>query len=182
MPTPLTSSAPPVSSQCFSSDGALLLLEGAPVSDLAGTIGLISALLAVPTTLGALVFRPVSRFIRKFSQFLDDWTGEPERPGIAARKPGVMERLHRMEGDQADAAQIRTDVQAALIASEKRTSAVLADIDVNLAGAMQQIETMHKELTPNGGGSLKDQMSRVDRTLNAGGARSVAKDHDGGSE
>lgn len=52
-------------------------------------------------------------------QFLEDWRGEPERPGVSAR-PGVMARLGEMES---------------------RTA----------------------ELRPNGGGSIKDAITRIDQ-------------------
>jgi hypothetical protein len=44
-----------------------------------------SAVFAVVRTLRPLVHR--------VGQFLDDWNGEPARPGIAPAKPGVMEQL-----------------------------------------------------------------------------------------
>lgn len=55
---------------------------------------------------------------RRFGHFLDDWTGEEERPGVPAR-PGVMDRLG-------------------------------------------QLESATRELKPNGGGSLKDAVNRID--------------------
>lgn len=46
-------------------------------------------------TIIAAVFTAVrsgGRKAKKFDDFLEDWYGEPERPGVPAR-PGVMERL-----------------------------------------------------------------------------------------
>lgn len=36
------------------------------------------------------------RMLRPLVQMAEDWTGEPERPGVD-RRPGVMERLSRIE-------------------------------------------------------------------------------------
>lgn len=38
----------------------------------------------------------VVRTGKRLAHFLDDWFGEEARPGVAAR-PGVMERLERLE-------------------------------------------------------------------------------------
>ncbi|QVJ00318.1 hypothetical protein KGD82_16275 [Nocardiopsis eucommiae] len=40
--------------------------------------------------------RKVLATLRRVGHFLDDWAGEPARPGVDAR-PGVMERLHAIE-------------------------------------------------------------------------------------
>lgn len=45
------------------------------------------------------IVMPVIRFIVKLLQFLDDWAGEPERPGIAPARPGVLQRLLGVEAD-----------------------------------------------------------------------------------
>lgn len=36
------------------------------------------------------------RTLRKLGDFLEDWSGEPPRPGVPGR-PGVMDRLARIE-------------------------------------------------------------------------------------
>ncbi|GAA2321345.1 hypothetical protein GCM10010149_87950 [Nonomuraea roseoviolacea subsp. roseoviolacea] len=38
----------------------------------------------------------VVRWVKRLNEFLDDWNGEPERPGVPARL-GVMTRLEQME-------------------------------------------------------------------------------------
>ncbi|MGW2951477.1 hypothetical protein [Streptomyces eurythermus] len=58
--------------------------------------GAFSLLLAVGAALWRVV-RGVSHVTTRASQFLDDWYGEGERPGVPAR-PGVMERLSVLEG------------------------------------------------------------------------------------
>ncbi|MEU9576332.1 hypothetical protein [Streptomyces chilikensis] len=40
--------------------------------------------------------RATRRLSRRVNEFMDDWQGEPERPGVPAR-PGVMERMASME-------------------------------------------------------------------------------------
>ena len=45
---------------------------------------------------------PVARMVRRVAQFLEDWLGEPERPGDPGRA-GVMERLARLEHQTARA-------------------------------------------------------------------------------
>lgn len=42
-------------------------------------------------------FRWLFTFFAKINQFLDDWLGEPERPGIAPKRPGLMERVANLE-------------------------------------------------------------------------------------
>lgn len=40
--------------------------------------------------------RKATRMSKKVSNFLEDWNGEPARPGVPGR-PGAMERLSRVE-------------------------------------------------------------------------------------
>jgi hypothetical protein len=60
--------------------------------------------------------------LRKISEFLEDWRGEPARPGYAKR-PGVMERLVDLE---------------------------------------KEVRGVSHELKPNAGGSMKDQITRIE--------------------
>lgn len=64
--------------------------------------GAVSIIAGVGTVLWRGV-RGAVRLARRVNHFMDDWTGEEERPGVPAR-PGVMERvsgiearLHRVE-------------------------------------------------------------------------------------
>jgi hypothetical protein len=126
-----------------------------------------AAALAIPVSLTAIAgfSRPVRRFLRKVGQFFDDWGGEPARDGVPARL-GVMARLQAIEQNQVqvgeESRRTRTEVQRALMQSEKRTAAVLADIDVRLGDAQEQLAVVHHEVRPNGGNSIKDQMNRLD--------------------
>lgn len=53
---------------------------------------------ALTVVLGGLVavWRWAWPFLRRVGHFLDDWFGEPARPGFVGQ-PGVMERLARVE-------------------------------------------------------------------------------------
>lgn len=54
-----------------------------------------SVLIAVGTGVWRLV-RVLIRLVRRVEQYLTDWYGEPERPGVPAR-PGILVRLQRAE-------------------------------------------------------------------------------------
>lgn len=60
-------------------------------------------LAAIVTAVGVLWKVAVSgrRLVKSLGQFLGDWTGEPARPGHAAR-PGIPQRLERLEVGQAE--------------------------------------------------------------------------------
>jgi len=59
-------------------------------------IGAITAVAALAATFAAWVVRGVWRIFGRTSRFLDDYFGEPARPGVLAR-PGVMARLTAVE-------------------------------------------------------------------------------------
>lgn len=54
------------------------------------------------TTIGVLTGFGVwlRRLMRRLDNLLEDWNGSEARPGVP-RRPGVMERLERIEGDVA---------------------------------------------------------------------------------
>lgn len=59
-----------------------------------------STIVLAGAALGALyrwVVRPSYQVVTKFAQFLDDWFGEPARPGIAPARLGVLERISNLE-------------------------------------------------------------------------------------
>jgi hypothetical protein len=74
---------------------------------------------------GAVVYiRRVTRPTwQAFVNFLEDWNGEPKRPGVQSR-PGVMERLERLESLSLE---------------------------------------VHHEIKPNGGNSMNDKVTRIDK-------------------
>lgn len=81
------------------------------------------------------------RFFRLFDRFIADWNGQPQRPGQDA-KPGVMAHFDALD--------------------EHNRS-----IDARLSVLEGQMATVHHELTPNSGHSMKDQMNRVDPAFRA---------------
>lgn len=108
--------------------------------------GLVGALsVVIPAVVGVVVW--VTRHVRSLSMFsderlttfLDDWCGEPARPGFPAR-PGIPERLEKVE-----------EGQAALL---ERLSTVEADT---------------KQLQRNGGAHLADSVARIERLLQSQG-------------
>lgn len=54
------------------------------------------SVLATVVTVAWRAIRSVSRVVGRTGQFLDDWYGEEERPGVPER-PGVMQRLASLE-------------------------------------------------------------------------------------
>jgi hypothetical protein len=54
------------------------------------------ALIVAVTGCVAFLGRKLWRGFQRTENFLDDWGGHPERPGVPAR-PGVMERLQTVE-------------------------------------------------------------------------------------
>lgn len=63
------------------------------------TLQVLAYIAAVGAALAALtkwVILPIATFVRRIVQFLEDWFGEPARPGFEER-PGVMQRLANVE-------------------------------------------------------------------------------------
>ena len=101
----------------------------------------------------------IARLLLDIKQWLDDWKGEPQRPGFPAR-PGVPARIAAIEATSATTVDTLVEVQSTQRSMNDRLAALEA------------------QLYPNGGGSLRDA---VDRT-----AAAVAGDRspppDGGAE
>lgn len=69
---------------------------GIPALDLAlAWGGAITVLAGVGTVLWRVI-RGALRLTRRVEEFMDDWAGEEERPGVPGR-PGVMERVSAIE-------------------------------------------------------------------------------------
>lgn len=104
----------------------------------------LTVVVSVGTTAGVMALRygrKLAPLIRVMAQFRDDWQGEPERPGYD-RRPGMAERTQATE----------------------RTTAELAGHVASLAETMAQIQG---ELIANGGGSLRDQVRRIEQAQRA---------------
>ncbi|TDC81914.1 hypothetical protein E1193_13510 [Micromonospora sp. KC606] len=88
-------------------------------------LGALAGALTAIVTAVYLGGRWMLRTLRRIDDWLDDWYGEPARPGQPAR-PGVPERLTQIEARQA---------------------------------------AIEAQLRPNGGGSLRDAVDRVEQTV-----------------
>lgn len=68
------------------------------ISGIATTIALIlGAWFAIVKFIGPFLKR-LNKWTHTWEQFMDDWSGTPERPGRSA-VPGVMERLNNIDGE-----------------------------------------------------------------------------------
>lgn len=79
----------------------------------------ISAVLAAVTAIGMAV-RWILKRLKGLDDFLEDWRGEPERPGVPARL-GVLARIERLD------AELRPNHGSSLRDSVDRIEAQLAD-------------------------------------------------------
>jgi len=70
---------------------------GSVAADGGAVVGFLLALIALLTWL----LRPVWRFLRFLGEFMADWRGEPERPGVDPR-PGVMAKLSAIVDDNTE--------------------------------------------------------------------------------
>lgn len=117
----------------------------------------ISDTIAVYPWLGSILFlgviviwawknlRPPTKGIE---HFLEDWNGEPARPGVPGR-PGMMQRVANIE-----TAQITT--------AEHQTK---ADAFFEVYGPI--IDKLNHEMHPNSGSSLADAVNRTEASLKA---------------
>lgn len=92
---------------------------------------------AVLAALGVILGfgRSLWRLARKINKTLDDWAGEPARPGVPER-PGVMSRL----------ASIETSTSA---------------MHTQLGAVGRRLESVEHELHPNSGTSLRDAVNDI---------------------
>lgn len=117
----------------------------------------IAGLLLTAAILGALAgigkaVLYVFNVLRRFNRWLDDWEGEPPRPGFPAGRPGVLDRI-------------------ALIESRVE----------RMPAVEERLERLEAQMMPNGGGSLRDAVDRTAAAVTAGaGDRSYPPD--GGDE
>jgi hypothetical protein len=150
-----------------------------------------AAALAIASLTGALLLRPLIRGGREAAQTLGDLRGRDARPGVP-RQAGVLEQLQvikeqasanereaRLTREEMQDALVQTErrMAGALVQVERRTSASLADQDQVLAKLTKNVGLVVGELTPNGGGSSKDQLTRIDNTMHPDTAQSVREDH-----
>ena len=99
---------------------------------------LIGAILALGVTLGTFG-RSSWRWLRRLSHFIDDVTGEDARPGVV-RRPGLVEQVD-------------------LLRQRQEEIAVIAE------KAATDVAIVRRELTTNGGSSVKDVVNSTSRKL-----------------
>lgn len=130
-----------------------------PVIDLLGIAAVIVAISVIFSFTWKWLFRVPLLAWARAKQFLDDWEGEPERPGFD-EKPGIKARLHSMENvltvHVADET-IRFDKIDQTIASNAETLEENRTAIDSLIPTVDSIkDQVLKELNRNGGGSTKD--------------------------
>jgi hypothetical protein len=94
---------------------------------------LVSAILAAGVGL-VRVGTWLSRLLRKVGHLADDLIGEPPRPGAPEGRPGVLARLDRIEEH-------------------------LSRLD----GFEARLAEVEAQLRPNGGNSIRDQVTRIEQ-------------------
>lgn len=102
-------------------------------------IGAAALITAVTVLVIALV--RTSRFIKRIVHFFDDYFGEDERPGVAAR-PGFSERM--------------ASIEKSLEKGTERFSTIEYKLD-----------KIDYELRPNSGLSLRDAVNRIEKRVEA---------------
>jgi hypothetical protein len=80
---------------------------------------------------------------RKLNTWLDDWAGEPPRPGFPNGRPGVLDRLASIETNATSTADTLSTTAGTLVGVEARLAALEA------------------QMYPNGGHTLRDAIDRA---------------------
>ena len=117
---------------------------------------------------------PVMHLVEEMKDFLDDWKGEPKRPGVP-RRMGVLERL---EEHDSELRMIRSEVKpnggASLRDAVNRTEGKVTQ----MAETLDQVQQSHEDLTKSH--RFEVEASREDREkLMRAWHRNHPEDHDG---
>jgi hypothetical protein len=96
---------------------------------------------------GVFAWKNLKPPTRGLNHFLEDWNGEEERPGVAAR-PGMMVRMGNIEDSQ----------------KATETHQTKADTFFEKYGPI--IDKLDHEMHPNSGSSMADAVNRTERALN----------------
>jgi hypothetical protein len=100
----------------------------------------IATVAAVALTVLGWAGRWVWRIMMRTSRFMDDYFGEPARPGVAER-PGVMARLQRVEKIATDVrAETRPNGGHSLRDVVHRTAADVQDVKADVAALKGRVE------------------------------------------
>ena len=85
------------------------------------------------------------RLVTRTLNFLDDWAGEPPRPGVEAR-PGVMARLQDLEAGLARVlAETRPDHGHSLRDVVHRAAGDVADVKTDVGELRRRVELFERE-------------------------------------
>lgn len=108
------------------------------------TIIVLASIVTAVTVIIVAVIK-LGKFTKKIIHFFDDFLGEEERPGVAAR-PGFSERMGHLED-------------------------TISKVDERLDLIEFKITTIDKELQPNSGLSVKDAINRIEKRIESLEAR-----------
>lgn len=102
------------------------------------TIIVLASIVTAVTVIIVAVIK-LGKFTKKIIHFFDDFLGEEERPGVAAR-PGFSERMGHLED-------------------------TISKVDERLDLIEFKITTIDKELQPNSGLSIRDAINRIEKRI-----------------
>lgn len=122
--------------------------------------GALVALLAAAVFLAGLI-RKAWPWIRKLVAVINDFAGEEARPGVE-RRPGLMERMATMEKAGAEKTRAIGDLTTEMSRLRSEQVAMSTDMAV-LSSDMAEVK---KELTYNGGSTVKDAVMSIRHQVN----------------
>ena len=96
--------------------------------------------------IGAVAWKYPRPPTKGIEHFLEDWNGEPARPGVPAR-PGMMQRVANIE------------------TSQKNTATHQIKTDTWLEKYGPIIDKLNHEMHPNSGSSMADAVNRTEQSL-----------------
>lgn len=103
-----------------------------------GTAGIVSAVAVI----WKQAILPIMHLVEEVKDFLGDWKGEPERPGVP-RRPGVLERLEEHDNDlRAIRTEVKPNGGASLRDAVNRTEGKVNEVNKRL----DSIYDSHHEL------------------------------------
>lgn len=125
----------------------------------AGHLGIVLLLLLM-LILGAGAVVKIARMagppLTRVVHAIDDWAGEPARPGVEAR-PGAMERIAAVEGLVRDLVE-----QGRRAAEAAEAAARAAEGSAKVAAqAARSVEIIKHQVLSDGGDSLRDQIDKL---------------------
>lgn len=110
----------------------------------------LSVVVGAVTVIVRQLLLPIHRGFLKLQDFLEEWKGEPARPGYAAR-PGVMQRLEQVEADMARvASEIRSNGGSSM-------KDAIARVETHLEELAARDEVIKQELAEKYAESLTDR-------------------------